>query len=498
MRPPPHSLKDQEVSSASPATTASRKHPRAARLLAASSTVQSDSCASHFSVPTAEPAKAPSPAQILAKSRDDLTLFERREILDYPQVYFHAALAVKKRRRNGEVISELLASVAVDASAVTSETTDDSDDPMNSGFDDSRGDYLVVPHDHLAYRYEVLYELGSGSFGQVVCCLDHQTQQKVAVKIIRNRSKYREQSFIEVQLLSTLWERNSTHQSQQDQQQRAPIVRMFDYFEFRNHLCITFELLGVNLYDILKVRYFQGLPLANIRLIAQQLLQALAFLREQDVIHCDLKPENVLVQAPGCYFTGEPVTTAQANIWIDKVKLVDFGSSCLASKAVFTYIQSRFYRSPEVMLGHAYDCSIDMWSFACILVELYTGHPLFAGENEADQMGCIMELLGVPSDAFLSRCRRWKNFFEEENQAPSEASEAPKSPRRFRPRPIVSSRGWKRVPGARQLATVMKCDDVKFLAFLQKCLEWDPAQRLTPEQALQDPWILAVSGSSAS
>lgn len=410
---------------------------------------------------------------------------------------------MKKRRRNGEVISELLASVAVDTapSAAETTTTTTTDDPMNSGFDDSRGDYLVVAHDHLAYRYEVLYELGSGSFGQVVCCLDHQTQQKVAVKIIRNRPKYREQSFIEVQLLSTLRERNaSAHQSQQQQQQqqRAPIVRMFDYFEFRNHLCITFELLGVNLYDILKVRYFQGLPLANIRLIAQQLLQALAFLREQDVIHCDLKPENVLVQAPGCYFTGEPVTTAQANTWIDQVKLVDFGSSCLASKAVFTYIQSRFYRSPEVMLGHAYDAGIDMWSFACILVELYTGHPLFAGENEVDQIGCIMELMGVPSNEFLSRCRRWKNFFEEENQAPTEANEAPKSPRRFRPRTIVSSRGWKRVPGARHLATAMKCDDAKFLAFLQKCLEWDPAQRLTPEQALQDPWILAVQQQDAA
>lgn len=426
--------------------------------------------------------------------------------MGYPQVYFHAALPVKKRRRNGEVISELLASVAaVDASETTA--TDIDPQSLNNGFDDSRGDYLVVPHDHLAYRYEVLYELGSGSFGQVVCCLDHQTQQKVAVKIIRNRPKYREQSFIEVQLLSTLRKQSSSHKSRQlNQQQRAPIVHMFDYFEFRNHLCITFELLGVNLYDILKVRFFQGLPLDNIRLIAQQLLHALAFLREQGVIHCDLKPENVLVQSPSCYFSGEPVTTAQADVWIDSVKLVDFGSSCLTSKAVFTYIQSRFYRSPEVMLGHAYDASIDMWSFACILVELYTGHPVFAGENEADQMGCIMEMLGVPSDEFLSRCRRWKTFFEEENQATtSEANDALKSPRRFRPRTFVSSRGWKRVPGARQLATAMKCNDIRFLAFLQKCFEWDPAQRLTPEQALQDPWILEVqqdgvttNGSSAS
>lgn len=61
---------------------------------------------------------------------------------------------------------------------------------------------------------------------------------------------------------------------------------------------------------------------------------------------------------------------------------------------VYTYIQSRFYRSPEVILGHPYNMAIDMWSLGCIMAELYTGYPLFPGENEVEQLACIMEVRG--------------------------------------------------------------------------------------------------------
>lgn len=64
----------------------------------------------------------------------------------------------------------------------------------------------------------------------------------------------------------------------------------------------------------------------------------------------------------------------------------------LVSSTVYTYIQSRFYRSPEVILGHPYSMAIDMWSLGCILAELYTGYPLFPGESEVEQIACIMEV----------------------------------------------------------------------------------------------------------
>ena len=93
------------------------------------------------------------------------------------------------------------------------------------------------------------------------------------------------------------------------------------------------------------------------------------------------------------------------------IKVIDFGSSCLENEKVYTYIQSRFYRSPEVILGMSYNMAIDMWSLGCILAELYTGYPLFPGENEQEQLSCIMEIRGVPDRYLIEKSTRKKVFF---------------------------------------------------------------------------------------
>lgn len=108
--------------------------------------------------------------------------------------------------------------------------------------------------------------------------------------------------------------------------------------------------------------------------------------------------------------------------------VIDFGSSCFEHQRIYTYIQSRFYRAPEVILGAKYGrlnfsneivsisnfvsigLPIDMWSLGCILSELLTGMPLFPGEDETDQLSCIMEVLGVPSQKVLDSSKRARNF----------------------------------------------------------------------------------------
>jgi dual specificity protein kinase YAK1 len=116
-----------------------------------------------------------------------------------------------------------------------------------------------------------------------------------------------------------------------------------------------------------------------------QILDALIVLRDASIIHCDLKPENILLAPP-----------AASGGALGQLKLIDFGSACFESRTVYSYIQSRFYRSPEVLLGLSYSASIDMWSFGCVAAELFLGLPLFPGE--AGMQGLLVCMCGREAD----------------------------------------------------------------------------------------------------
>jgi len=365
------------------------------------------------------------PAVALKKYRDTLSEFEQGEILDYPKVYFTGSNAHKLMKTNRS-------------------------NSNNYGYDDDRGDYHIVTHDHLAYRFEVLGNLGKGSFGQVCKCFDYQENSTIAVKIIRNKKRFHQQALVEVKLLKYIKDR--------DPHDQANIVRMSEYFYFRNHLCIIFEIMSINLYELIKNNNFQGLSLGLIRRFAVQMLTSLRALRKLRIVHCDLKPENILLRQPNK----------------SGIKIIDFGSSCFEDERVYTYIQSRFYRSPEVILGLPYDTAIDMWSFGCILAELYTGYPLFPGENEMEQLACIMEVNGTPPQDFVSISNRKKMFFDSQGQ----------------PRIVPNSRGKKRRPSTKELGTMINCSDKGFVSFLKGCLRWDPRTRFKPEDAIQHEWVL--------
>ncbi|KAL6080435.1 putative serine/threonine-protein kinase dyrk1, variant 2 [Balamuthia mandrillaris] len=257
----------------------------------------------------------------------------------------------------------------------------------NDGFDDEHANYKVRQGEIFNNRYEVHQQLGKGSFGQVVKAFDRQKQEFVAIKIIKNKKPFYNQAMVEIRLLSLL--------NRKDAEDKYFIVRLLDQFTHRNHLCLVFELLSYNLYDLLRTSNFRGVSLNLIRKFAQQLLTALYYLSSLNIIHCDLKPENILLRNPK---------------W-SAIKLIDFGSSCHAGQKVYKYIQSRFYRSPEVLLELDYGPSIDMWGLGCVLVEMHTGVPLFAGRNEVDQLGKICEVLGLPPEHMVLASPKAKRFF---------------------------------------------------------------------------------------
>ena len=172
------------------------------------------------------------------------------------------------------------------------------------------------------------------------------------------------------------------------------------------------------------------------------------------------------------------------------IKVIDFGSSCFEHKRIYTYIQSRFYRAPEVILGAKYGMPIDMWSLGCILAELADGLALFPGEDEFDQLACIMEMLGMPPYKLVNQSKRAKNFVSSKGyprycklDTLPNGSTTLSSGR--------SRRGKIRgTPGSKDLSTAIReCRDECFFDFIHKCLEWDPAVRMTPYAALRHPWM---------
>jgi dual specificity tyrosine-phosphorylation-regulated kinase 2/3/4 len=219
----------------------------------------------------------------------------------------------------------------------------------------------------------------------------------------------------------------------------------------------------MNLYEFIKSNGFRGFSLKLIRRFTKQLLSSLLLLKQHRVIHCDLKPENILLAHP----------------MHSEIKVIDFGSSCFENEKVYTYIQSRFYRSPEVILGMTYGMPIDMWSVGCILAELFTGFPIFPGENEQEQLACIMEVFGPPEKHLIEKSTRKKLFFDSLGK----------------PRLTVSSKGRRRKPSSKTLQQVLKCEDEAFIDFIARCLRWDPDRRMKPDEAVRHEFLTGQKSS---
>jgi dual specificity tyrosine-phosphorylation-regulated kinase 2/3/4 len=326
----------------------------------------------------------------------------------------------------------------------------------NHGYDDREHHYRCSPGDHIAYRFEIRAILGKGAFGAVLRCFDHKTQSDVALKLIINTEQMHEQGKIEVSLLQRL--------SSAPGFKASYIVRGIDFFVFRRHICSTFEILGLNLYEYSRSLRFRPIEASQMRPIARSILSALAFMHRESVVHCDMKPENVLL----C-----PESSTD-------VRVIDFGSSCVVGQQRYEYIQSRFYRAPEVILGLSYGPPMDIWSFACIVAELMMGRPLFAGDDEAEQIQMLMEVLGAPPRHLIDRCARRKHFFLADGT----------------PLPAGRNRRRRQIRGM-TLRQLTKINDNLLLDLLGKCLEWDQNKRITAPEAINHPWFAVREVPSA-
>lgn len=171
--------------------------------------------------------------------------------------------------------------------------TQPSEPALNDGFDNIENEYILNVNDLLVspehQEYVILDFLGKGTFGQVVKCRKL-GGELCAAKVIKNKPAYFFQGLIEVKILDKL-------NRELDPEDESHIVRMLDFFVYRNHLIIIFELLSYTVFDLLKENRFRGFSIPLIRILTQQVLKGLKLLSHGDIIHCDLKPENILLKS---------------------------------------------------------------------------------------------------------------------------------------------------------------------------------------------------------
>uniref|UniRef100_A0A8C1RCQ1 Serine/threonine-protein kinase PRP4 homolog n=1 Tax=Cyprinus carpio TaxID=7962 RepID=A0A8C1RCQ1_CYPCA len=311
---------------------------------------------------------------------------------------------------------------------------------LRDNWTDAEGYYRVNIGEILDKRYDVYGYTGQGVFSNVVRARDTaRAGQEVAVKIIRNNELMQKTGLKELEFLKKL--------NDADPDDKFHCLRLFRHFYHKQHLCLVFEPLSMNLREVLK-KYGKdvGLHIKAVRSYSQQLFLALKLLKRCNILHADIKPDNILVN--------ESKTI---------LKLCDFGSgSHVADNEITPYLVSRFYRAPEIVIGKLYDYGIDMWSVGCTLYELYTGKILFPGSSNNHMLKLAMDLKGkMPNKekvTVMSTINPTKDL-------------------------LADMIGGQRLPDD-QRKKVMQLKDL-----LDGTLMLDPAKRISINQALQHPFI---------
>ncbi|KAL1807016.1 hypothetical protein ACET3Z_030084 [Daucus carota] len=339
---------------------------------------------------------------------------------------------------------------------------------VNDNWDDAEGYYSYRIGEVLDGRYEVIAAHGKGVFSTVVRAKDLKAgfgdPEEVAIKIIRNNDIMYKAGLEELVILKKL--------VAADKEDKRHCVRFISSFKFRYHLCLVFESLHMNLREVLK-KFGRniGLKLTAVRTYAKQLFIALKHLRNCGVLHCDIKPDNMLV-----------------NDAKNVLKLCDFGNAMFAGKNEVTpYLVSRFYRAPEIILGLQYDHPMDIWSVGCCLYEIYTGKVLFPGPSNNDMLRLHMELKGPFSKKMLRKGAFIDNHFDQDlnfiatEEDPVTKKTITRLVLNIKPKDIGS------------IIFGSAGDDPKMLSnfkdLLDKIFALDPDKRITVSQALAHPFI---------
>ncbi|ORY02722.1 kinase-like protein [Basidiobolus meristosporus CBS 931.73] len=340
-------------------------------------------------------------------------------------------------------------------------------------YDDKEGHYIIVENEDLTPRYKIMQLLGQGTFGKVAECWDRVNRSYCAIKIIRAVQKYRDASKIEIRVLKTLRERDPFNLNK--------CIHLNDCFNFRNHICMVFDLLSQSLFDFLKDNMFAGFPPHHIQHFAKQLLTSVAFLHDLRLTHTDLKPENILlVNNDSRIVPSTRHNNKNMKVLLDsEIRLIDFGSATFEAEYHSSVVSTRHYRAPEIILGTGWSYPCDMWSIGCILVELFTGDALFQTHDDLEHLAMMEIVVGkVPDRIVRGLGRNTQKYF--------------KNSRLNYPNQDTNRTSQKYVKNMKPIESIIppltNCN-AYLLDLVKKMLTYDTAQRITAREALNHPYF---------
>lgn len=289
-------------------------------------------------------------------------------------------------------------------------------------------------------KYEQLSVAGEGTYGVVLKCKHKDSGETVAIKKFKEPDQDDDEAKRltqrEINILQILAHEN--------------IVQLKEVFRQKGILYLVFEYMEKCLVDVLEANP-GGVGLETTCVLTFQLARALEHCHQRHIIHRDIKPDNLLINAD------------------NSLRLCDFGSACKSTEcAVLTdYVATRWYRAPELLVSfNNYTAAVDMWGLGCVMAELTVGQALFTGETDLEQLCIIHNTLGPLTPQQAERCLELSDFKDVKFKTSGDYQTLKKRFGHIMPELQIQ--------------------------LLDRVIVMDPVQRLTAKAALGMPWFKDV------
>eukprot|EP01101_Sappina_pedata_P007530 TRINITY_DN4005_c0_g1_i2.p1 TRINITY_DN4005_c0_g1~~TRINITY_DN4005_c0_g1_i2.p1 ORF type:complete len:418 (-),score=130.82 TRINITY_DN4005_c0_g1_i2:103-1356(-) len=346
----------------------------------------------------------------------------------------------------------------------------------------------------LTPRYKCLRVLGSGSYGKVFECWDRRRSIRVAIKC---QSGYIADT---IKREISVMQKIQSSQSQRKNSQSF-CIQLLDWFEMEDYncICMVLEKCPQNLDELIQKTSSKaphGVSMSLVKKWTTQILIALKSLHDLEMVHSDLKPENIML-APSDLFKLDHRKDDQTFSKHDlDVRLIDFGLSMHLDDIKTRVIGTRQFSGPEISLKIGWGKPLDIWALGCLVCELVTGRTLFDTHENLEHMAIMEAILGpFPAD-LVQRCIRINDQYDRERAADSdEDSGSPKkyfdSSSRLRwPEYAPSNSSINFVSRRKPLYELLRGDEYSELYdFVSKLLKYRPEERMTAAEALKHPFL---------